>query len=109
MVIFHNPGCGASAKVLAAIRERGIEPEVVRHLERGWTRASLGRVLDALGAGPREVLRTGTAAGALLSDKDDAAIIDAMLADPSLVERPIVLTARGAALCRPADRVFRLL
>ena len=109
MVIFHNPGCGTSNKVLATIRERGIEPEVVRYLERGWTRASLGRVLDALGVGPREVLRAKTADGSALLEKDDAEIFDAMLADASLVERPIVLTARGAAVCRPADRVRALL
>ena len=109
VTIFHNPGCGTSVKVLAAIRERGIEPEVVRYLERGWTRASLGRVLDALGLGPRDVLRAKTAEGAVLAHKDDGAILEAMLADPSLVERPIVLSAKGAALCRPADRVVRLL
>ena len=109
VTIFHNPGCGTSNKVLAAIRERGIEPEVVRYLERGWTRASLRRVLDALGLGPREVLRSGTPEGAVIAERDEAAIFDALLADPSLVERPIVVTARGAAVCRPADRVLRLL
>ena len=109
MVIFHNPGCGTSNKVLAAIRAAGIEPEVVRYLERGWTRASLRRVLDALGLGPRDVLRAGTPGGSALLEKDDAAIFEALLADPSLVERPIVTSARGAAVCRPADRVARLL
>lgn len=109
VTIFHNPGCGTSNKVLAAIRERGIEPEVVRYLERGWMRASLGRVLDALGLAPRDLLRTKTPDGAALLEKDDAAIFDAMVADPSLVERPIVVSARGAAVCRPADRVLRLL
>ena len=109
VVIFHNPGCGTSNKVLAAIREAGVEPEVVRYLERGWTRASLRRLLDALGLGPRDVLRTRTPEGAVLAEKDDAAIFDALLADPSLVERPIVTSARGAAVCRPADRVRALL
>ena len=109
MVIFHNPGCGTSNKVLAAIREAGVEPEVVRYLERGWTRASLRRVLDALGLGPRDILRADTSGGSALAEKDDAAIFEAMLADPSLVERPIVTSAKGAAVCRPADRVLRLL
>ncbi len=109
VVIFHNPGCGTSNKVLGMIRDTGVEPEVVRYLERGWTRASLGRVLDALGLAPRDLLRTATAAGALLEEKSDAEILAAMLADPSLVERPIVTSARGAAVCRPADRVRGLL
>ncbi len=109
MVIFHNPGCGTSNKVLAAIREAGIEPEVVRYLERGWTRASLRRVLDALGLGPRDVLRAKTPEGGALLEKDDAAIFEALLADPSLVERPIVTSAKGAAVCRPAERVRALL
>lgn len=109
VTIFHNPGCGTSNRVLDAIRAAGIEPQVVRYLERGWTRASLGRVLDALGLAPRDVLRTKTFYGAVLSEKDDAAILEGMLADPSLVERPIVLTAKGAAVCRPADRLRALL
>lgn len=109
MVIFHNPGCGTSNKVLGMIRDAGVEPEVVRYLERGWTRASLRRVLDALGLGPRDVLRTRTPDGSALAEKDDADIFEALLADPSLVERPIVTSARGAAVCRPADRVRALL
>ena len=109
VVIFHNPGCGTSNKVLGLIREAGIEPEVVRYLERGWTRASLRRLLDALGLNPRDVLRAGTADGSALLEKGDAAIFEAMLADPALIERPIVTSAKGAAVCRPAGRVARLL
>ena len=109
VVIFHNPGCSTSNKVLGMIRERGIEPEVVRYLDRGWTRASLGRVLDALGLKPRDLLRTKTPEGGALEERDDAAILAAMLADPSLVERPIVTSAKGARVCRPADRVRELL
>ena len=109
VVIFHNPGCGTSNKVLGLIRERGIAPQVVRYLEVGWTRASLSRVLDALGLTPRALLRTKTADGSALLEKTDAEIFAAMLADASLVERPIVTSARGARLCRPADRVLELL
>ncbi len=110
VVIFHNPGCSTSSKVLGLIRERGIEPEVVRYLERGWTRASLGRLMDALAMKPRDLLRAHGGEARLLAEKaDDAAILQAMLEDPSLVERPIVTSAKGAALCRPADRVLTLL
>jgi arsenate reductase (glutaredoxin) len=109
VVIFHNPGCSTSNKVLGLIRERGLEPEVVRYVERGWTRASLSRVLDARGVGPRELLRTKSAEGRALADKDEATIFAAMLADPTLVERPVVTSAKGAALCRPAERVLTLL
>ena len=109
VVIFHNPGCSTSNKVLGLIRERGIEPEVVRYAERGWTRASLGRVLDALALTPRDLLRTHSPEGRALREKDDAEILAAMLADPTLVERPVVTSAKGAALCRPAERVLALL
>jgi arsenate reductase len=109
VTIFHNPDCGTSRKVLEAIRAMGVEPRVVRYLQVGWTRASLGQVLDALGLKPRDVLRTRSGAGQALAEADDAAIFAAMLADPSLVERPIVLTAKGAALCRPADRLDAIL
>ena len=109
VVIFHNPGCSTSVKVLGMIRERGVDPEVVRYLERGWTRASLRRVLDALALKPRDLLRTKSAEGTALVEKTDDEIFAAMLADPSLVERPIVTSAKGARLCRPADRVLELL
>lgn len=109
VTIFHNPGCSTSVKVLGLIRERGIEPEVVRYVERGWARASLSRVLDALALRPRDLLRTRSPEGRALAEKDDAAIFAAMLADPTLVERPVVTSAKGAALCRPAERVLQLL
>lgn len=110
VVIFHNPGCSTSVKVLGMIRDRGVEPEIVRYLERGWTRATLGRLLDALAMTPRDLLRTRSPEGRVLAEKaEDATILAAMIADPSLVERPIVTSAMGAALCRPADRVLALL
>ena len=74
VVIFHNPGCGTSNKVLKMIRERGIEPEVVRYLDKGWTRASLSRVLDALGLKSRDLLRTKTPEGGALLEKTDEEI-----------------------------------
>ena len=108
-VIYHNPACGTSRRVLETLEARGLKPEVVRYLQVGWTRASLARVLDALALKPRDLLRTKTPEGAALLEKDDATIFAAMVADPSLVERPIVTTAKGAVLCRPADRVETVL
>lgn len=109
VVIYHNPACGTSRKVLDAIQAKGIEPQVVRYLQVGWTKTSLNRLLDALAMKPRDLLRTKTPEGMVLHEKDQADIFAAMLADPSLVERPIVLTAKGAALCRPAERLNAIL
>jgi arsenate reductase len=112
VTIFHNPGCGTSRKVLAALRERGLEPKVVEYLKVGWTRPQLDGLLKAMNARPRDVLRTrGTPAEAMGigPDSSDAAILDAMVAEPILVERPIVVTPKGTALCRPSDRLEALL
>jgi arsenate reductase len=113
IIIYHNPKCGTSRNVLAAIRETGREPKVVEYLKVGWTAAGLKALLKTLGLGARDILRVrGTSAEALgLTQpgvKDDA-IIAAMVAEPVLVERPIVVTPKGAALCRPAERVNALL
>ena len=105
VVIFHNPNCGTSRKVLEAIRGRGIEPQVIRYLQAGWTKPQLRRVLDALGLKAHDILRMKEGGASDLVEKDEEAVLAAMVRDPALVERPIVLTAKGAALCRPAERV----
>jgi arsenate reductase len=113
ITIFHNPGCGTSRNVLAAIRAAGREPKVVEYLKAGWTEAQLKDLLARMGARPRDVLRVrGTPAEALgLTDPKatDAAIVKAMTQHPILVERPIVITTKGAALCRPAEKLEALL
>lgn len=113
VTIYHNPSCGASRNTLAAIRAAGIEPEVVEYLKVGWTRPQLEQLFKAMGATPREVLRVrGTPAESLgLTDPaaTDGQILDAMVAEPILVERPIVVTPKGAALCRPMEKVQALL
>ena len=109
VTIFHNPNCGTSRKVLAAIEARGIAPTVVRYLHVGWTRAQLNRLLDALALRPADLLRAREAAAAELRETDGETILAAMIREPGLVERPIVLSAKGAAICRPAERVERLL
>ena len=113
VTIFHNPNCGTSRNTLALLRENGVEPQVVDYLKAGWTKPQLEDLLKQLGKSPREVLRVrGTQAHELgLTDPhaSDAAILAAMILDPVLVERPIVITPKGAALCRPADLVLTLL
>ena len=113
ITIFHNPNCGASRKVLQAIRDKGIRPRVVEYLKVGWTEAQLKDLLSKMGARPRDMLRVrGTPAEELgLTDPkaSDADILKAMAQHPILVERPIVATGKGVALCRPAERLEALI
>jgi arsenate reductase len=108
ITIYHNPACGTSRKVLAALREAGHAPHVVEYLKAGWTRPQLQRLLGTMGATPRDILRAKEAPD-LPEDASDDAILDAMVAKPVLVNRPIVITPRGTRLCRPAEQVTGLL
>ncbi|HEY3696261.1 arsenate reductase (glutaredoxin) [Phenylobacterium sp.] len=113
VVIYHNPACGTSRNTLALLRGKGVEPKVVEYLKTGWTREQLERLIQRMGVSARDILRVqGAEADALgLTDPSasDAALIAAMVLDPKLVNRPIVETPKGAALCRPADLVLGLL
>ena len=113
VTVFHNPACGTSRNVVAAVKEAGYEPKVVEYLETGWTKEQLKDLLAQMHASPRDILRTkGTPAEELgLTDPaaTDEAILDAMVAHPILVNRPIVVTPKGAALARPSEAVFDLL
>ena len=113
IVIYHNPACGTSRNTLALLREKGLEPKVVEYLKAGWTRDQLVALTAKMGVPAREILRErGTKAVELgLTDPatSDEAIIAAMILDPILVNRPIVSTPKGAALCRPAELVLGLL
>lgn len=113
ITVFHNPGCGTSRAVLAMIREAGHTPFVIEYLKTPWTRQQLAELMAQGGARPRDWLRVrGTPAQALgltAPDATDDAILDAMVAEPILVERPIVVTPKGVALCRPKERVLDLL
>lgn len=113
VTVFHNPACGTSRNVLAAIRQAGREPEVVEYLKTGWTEARLRDLLTRMGEGPRAILREkGTPAaelGLLDAVVSDDALIDAMIAHPILVNRPIVQTPLGVVLARPSERVFDVL
>ena len=113
VTIFHNPACGTSRNTLAAIRESGVEPTVVEYLKAGWTKPQLQDLLGKLALRPRGILRTKGALAAELGLTDpsasDDAILDAMVAHPVLVERPIVVSPRGTVLARPSERVFEIL
>ena len=113
ITIYHNPDCGTSRNALAMIEAAGYRPEVIEYLKTGWTRPLLDQLLAALGTRPRALLREkGTPAaelGLLGQDVPDDAILNAMVAHPILVNRPIVVTPRGAKLCRPSEEVLDLL
>jgi arsenate reductase len=113
VVIHHNPDCGTSRNALAMIEAAGHAPTVVEYLRTGWTRAHLQSLLAVMGAGPRDILRDkGTPAaelGLLEDGVGDDALLDAMIAHPVLVNRPIVATPKGVALCRPSEVVLALL
>ncbi|MBL3565742.1 arsenate reductase (glutaredoxin) [Rhodovulum sulfidophilum] len=113
IVIHHNPDCGTSRNVLAFLRASGAEPVVIEYLKEGWTRPQLLALFAAAGLTPREALReTKSPAreiGLLEKDVPEGALINAMLAHPVLVNRPIVCTAKGTRLCRPSEVVLDLL
>ncbi len=113
VTIWHNPACGTSRNTLQMIRAAGVEPTVVEYLKTGWDRPTLERLAAATGLGAGGLLRDkGTSAGALgllEPGVSEAAILEAMLAEPVLVNRPIVETAKGTRLCRPSEQVFDLL
>jgi arsenate reductase (glutaredoxin) len=113
ITIYHNAGCGTSRNTLAMIEAAGYAPEVVEYLKVGWTRERLESLMSAMGVGPRDILREkGTPAAELgLTDPatPDEKILEAMLAEPILVNRPIVVTPKGVKLCRPSEVVLSLL
>ena len=112
VTIYHNPECGTSRKVVAALEEAGRTPRIVDYRKQGWTREQLQSLFERMGVSPRAALRTkGALAGefGLLDGASDNRILDAMVEHPILVERPIVETSKGVRLCRPAERVQDLL
>ncbi len=110
--IWHNPNCGTSRNTLAILEERdGIELTVVRYLENPPGRDKLGQLYRDAGMAPREGLRLmGTDAEERgLASADDDTVLDAMMADPILINRPLVETEKGVRLCRPKERVEEIL
>ena len=111
VVIFHNPKCGTSRNALALLREQGIEPTVVEYLKTGWDRATLERLAARTGVGLAGLLRKKEAEAKALLDAgaDDDTILAAVLAQPILIERPIVQTDKGSVIGRPPERVLAVL
>ncbi len=111
VTLFHNPRCSTSRNALALLRERGVEPEVVEYLKTGWDAATLNRLAAETGGGLRGLLRTKEegAKALLAAGASDAVILKAMIAEPILVERPIVETDKGARIGRPIERVLEVL
>ena len=113
IVIYHNPECGTSRNTLAMIRNAGIEPHVVEYLKTPPSRALLVELIDRAGITPRDLLREkGTPYAELgLGDTSlsDDALVDAMMAHPILINRPLVVSPLGVKLCRPSEAVLDLL
>lgn len=113
IVIYHNPDCGTSRKTLAMIRNAGIEPHVVEYLKTPPSRALLEQMIARAGISPRDLLRERGRPHAELGLDDpalgDAAVIDAMMAHPALINRPLVVSPLGVRLCRPSELVLELL
>ncbi|MBL0967717.1 MAG: arsenate reductase (glutaredoxin) [Brevundimonas sp.] len=113
VTIYHNPNCGTSRNTLAMIRASGEEPVIVEYLEAGWSPDLLRSLADQIGKPLKALIRDkGTPAaelGLLEEGVSDDDIIAAMVEHPILVNRPIVVTHKGVALCRPSEAVFALL
>jgi arsenate reductase len=111
--IYHNPNCGTSRKTLALLQEKGVDVEVIEYLRTPPSREELVDLLEQMGMTPRELLRKK---GDLYAELDlanpkwtDDQILDFMVEHPILIERPIVVTEKGARLCRPMERVLEIL
>ena len=113
VIIYHNPDCGTSRNTLAMIRNAGVEPHVIEYLKTPPSREMLTRLIARMGISVRELLREkGTPYAELgLGDPalSDAQLLDAMMAHPILINRPIVVSPKGVKLCRPSEEVLDLL
>ena len=113
VVIYHNPDCGTSRNVLGLIGNAGITPHVVEYLKTPPSRAMLVWLIARMGIPTRDLLRQKGTPYAELGlddpDLDDAALLDAMIAHPILINRPIVVSPKGVRLCRPSEAVLALL
>lgn len=113
IVIYHNPECGTSRNALAMIRNAGIEPHVIEYLTTPPSRRMLENLIERADITPRALLREKGTPFAELGldnpDLSDAQLIDAMLAHPLLINRPIVVSPLGVKLCRPSEEVLELM
>ena len=113
VTLYHNPRCSKSRQALDLLRKRGVEPDVVLYLEDPPTKARLKELLKLLGVGPRELLRRGEDAYKSLKLADpgvsEAKLIEAMVENPILIERPIAVAGKRAVVGRPPERVLEVL
>ena len=112
VTIYHNPRCSKSRQTLALLEEKGVEPQIVEYLKTPPDAAKLAELLKLLGKRPAEILRKKEAkeAGIDPAGLDDAALIDRMVANPAVIERPIVVVdGRKARLGRPPESVLEIL
>jgi arsenate reductase len=113
VIIYHNPDCGTSRNTLALIRNAGIEPHIIEYLKTPPSRHLLRQLIDRMGVPVRDVIREkGTPYKELGLDDPtvtDDQLLDAMMAHPVLINRPIVVTPKGVRLCRPSEEVLDLL
>ena len=113
IIIYHNPDCGTSRNALAMIRNAGIEPHVVEYLKTPLARELLVRLIERAGITPRELLRKkGTPFAELGLERTELSenqLIDAMMAHPILINRPLVVSPLGVKLCRPSEEVLDLI
>ena len=113
ITIYHNPQCGTSRNTLAMIRNSGIEPTVIEYLKTPPDRATLLALIKASGLPAMDLVRSKEAMFAELNlgqtGVTDAQLVDAMLAHPILINRPIVITPLGTRLCRPSEQVLEIL
>ncbi|WP_395443845.1 arsenate reductase (glutaredoxin) [Caulobacter sp. UC70_42] len=113
IVIFHNPACGTSRNVVAMVEAAGYTPKIIEYLKAGWSHDQLRELASEAGLTFRQLMREkGTPAaelGLLGGTATEEQILDAMVAHPILVNRPIVVTPKGVRLCRPSEVVLDLL
>ena len=107
----HNPKCQTSRNVLALIREKGIEPEIIEYLKTPLSKAQIAALVKKMGVPMRDVVRAKEKlySELKLEKASDAELLDAMAKQPILLNRPIVTTPKGTKLCRPSETVAELL
>ena len=113
IIIYHNPACGTSRNTLGLIRNCGVEPQIIEYLKTPPSRGELASLIGRMGISARDLLRKkGTPYDELKLDDPaltDEQLIDAMMAHPILINRPIVVTPNGVKLCRPSEAVLDIL
>ncbi|OOG51185.1 arsenate reductase (glutaredoxin) [Polaromonas sp. C04] len=111
--IYHNTSCGTSRNTLSLIRDHGIEPEIIEYMKTLFTKERLQELLRSMRLSARDLLRTNEEAYRTLdlaSERwSDDELVDFMISDPSLINRPIVTTSVGTRLCRPPETVLEIL